>query len=280
LLAIAPPTPSAVSSSKDAHAYRVPNTANGLDATASPGAVVDGLVDCSLGSTGKLCLDRARYVTYSTAANHDIVIGIDRNNAAVSVDPWATPPTVTVLDTLTAAIPADSVIQTLDAADFDGDGTLELVAAFAPTTAGAKGALLVCKMASGIATSCEDLVPAILAAAAQGGPAADLCFDATPARVSYRDSSSKEADPSVDLVVACHGEGTSLFRVSHDDVVERLASTTAPVRAIRAGDVTGDKVDDILLLEGDAATSLIVYPQCTSREATACRAAAASEGAP
>jgi hypothetical protein len=280
LLAVAPPTPSAASSSSNAHAYRVPNTANGLDATASPGAVVDGLVDCSLGSTGKLCLDRARYVTYSTAANHDIVIGVDRNNAAVSVDPWAMPPTVTVLDKLTAAVHADIVIQTLDAADVDGDGTLELVAAFAPSTADGKGALLVCKMASGIATSCDDLVPAILSAAAQSGPAADACFDATPARISYRDSSSKDPDASVDLVVACRGDGTSLFRVSHDGVVERLATTTVPVRAIRAGDVTGDKVDDVLLLEGDAATSLIVYPQCTSREATACRAAAASEGAP
>jgi hypothetical protein len=280
LLAIAPPTPSAVSSTKDAHAYRVPNTENGLDATASPGAVIDGLVDCSLGSTGKLCLDRARYVTYSTAPNHDIVIGVDRNNAAVSVDPWATPPTVTVLDQVTASIPANSVIQTLGAADFDGDGIPELVAAFGPTTTDAQGALLVCKMASGIATSCEDLVPAILNAAAQGGPAAERCFDATPARISYRDSSSKEADPSVDLVVACHGDGTSLFRVSHDGVVERLANTTAPVRAIRTGDVTGDKVDDVLLLEGDAATSLVVYPQCTSRDAMACRAAAASEVAP
>jgi hypothetical protein len=280
LLAVAPPTASAVSSSSNAHAYRVPNTENGLDATASPGAVIDGLVDCSLGSTGKLCLDRARYVTYSTAEHHDIVIAVDRNNGAVSVDPWAMPPTVSVLDKLTAAIPADSVIQTLDAADFDGDGTLELIAAFAPMKDGGKGALLVCKMESGIATSCEDVVPAILNAAAQGGPSADLCFDATPARISYRDSSSKEADPSVDLVVACHGDGTSLFRVSHDGVVERLANTTAPVRAIRAGDVTGDKVDDVLLLEGDAATSLIVYPQCTSREATACRAAAAAEGAP
>lgn len=280
LLAVAPPTASAVSSNKDAHAYRVPNTANGLDATATPGAVIDGLVDCSLGSTGKLCLDRARYVTYSTAANHDIVIGVDRNNAAVSVDPWAMPPTVTVLDKLTAVIPANSLVQTLDAADFDGDGTLELVAAFAPTTADSKGALVVCKMANGIATSCQDLVPAILNAAAAGGPAADLCFDAAPARISYRDSSSKVADASVDLVVACHGDGTSLFRVSHDGVVERLANTTAPVRAIRAGDVTGDKVDDVLLLEGDAATSLIVYPQCTSREASACRAAAAAEGAP
>ena len=280
LLAVAPPTASAVSSSKDAHAYRVPNTANGLDATATPGAVIDGLVDCSLDSTGKLCLDRARYVTYATAANHDIVIGVDRGGAAVSMDPWAMPPTVTPLDKLTAAIPDSSLIQTLDAADFDGDGTLELIAAFAPTVADGKGALIVCKMANGIATSCEDLVPAILNAAAQGGPAADVCFDAAPARISYRDSSSKEPNPSVDLVVACHGDGTSLFRVSHDGVIERLANTTAPVRAIRAGDVTGDKVDDVLLLEGDAATSLIVYPQCSSREVTACRAAAASEESP
>lgn len=279
LLAVAPPTPSALSSGANARGYRVPNTANGLDATGQPGAVINGLVDCSLGSTGKLCLDRARYIAYATAVNHDIVIGVDRNGGAVSIDPWATTPTVTTLDKLTAVIPADGVIQSLDAVDYDGDGTAELVAAFAPTKADAKGAVIVCTMANGLATSCTDIVPSILSAAAAGGPGVAACFDAAPARVSFRDS-SMTPDPSSDIVVACRGDGTTLFRVSHDGNVERLANTTAPVRAIRAGDVTGDKIDDVLLLAGDAATSLVVYPQCTSREATACQATAASEESP
>lgn len=277
LIALAPPTPSAASPVSVIRAYRVPNTPAGLDATSSPGVVIDGLVDCSLGMTGKLCLDRARYIAFSTAANHDIVIGIDRANAAVAIDPWMTPVTVTVLDKVSDAAPANTIVQSLDAIDFDGDGALELVVALSPTAANSAGAVLVCTMVSGIATSCQDLVPAIVTAAGAGGPAVTACFGAAPARISYRDSGST-SDASVDLVVACRGDGTSLFRVGHDQRVERLASTTALIRAIRAGDVTGDKIDDVLLLEGDAAISLIVYPQCTSRDANACQAKTSATG--
>lgn len=277
VLAIAPPTQNALTPSSVVRAYRVPNTAGGLDATSSPGDVIDGLVDCSLGMTGKLCLDRARYIAFSTSANHDIVIGIDRANAIVAIDPWATPITVTALDKVRELAPANTAAASLDAVDFDGDGALELVIAFAPLSTNSPGAIVVCTMASGTATSCQDLVPAIVTAAEAGGSAVTACFGAAPARISYRDSASA-ADASVDLVIACRGDGTSLFRVGHDQQVERLASTTALIRAIRTGDVTGDKIDDVLLLEGDAATSLIVYPQCTSRDANACQAKASTTG--
>lgn len=276
LLAVAPPTASASGTpGKDlVRAYRVPNTADGLDGTAAPGLTIDGLVDCSLARTGKLCLDAARYVAFPTGPQHDVVIGIDRSNAAVMVDPWATTVTATTLDKLTSLVPAMSSSQSLQIGDLDGDGSPELIAAFAPTAAESPGAVIVCTMAAGIAASCQDVVPAILAAAATGGPAVTQCFDAAPARISYRDPSSA-ADASSDLAVACRGDGTSIFRVRHDVggvVVDRLASTGAQISALRAGDVTGDQVDDLLLLEGDAVTSLVVYPQCTSRDAVSCRA--------
>lgn len=273
LVAVAPPTLDAsTQSGKDiVRAYRVPNTVDGLDATATPGVEINGIVDCSLDKTGKLCLDRARYVAFPTAPNHDVVIGVDRSNAAVVVDPWAVPVTVSPLDKLTALAPAKTTAQSLYASDFDGDGALELVAAFAPTTSDSTGGVVVCTMSGTTASACQDVVPAIIAEAAKGGPAVTACFDAAPARISYRDPTS-DADASTDLAVACRGDGTSIFRVRHGDplVVERLVSTGADISALRAGDVTGDQVDDLLLLEGTSVTSLLVYPQCTSREAASC----------
>jgi hypothetical protein len=50
------------------------------------------------------------------------------------------------------------------------------------------------------------------------------------------------------------------------DQVERIVSLAAPVSALRAGDMTGDHIDDLIVLEGDAVTSLVVYPQCTNRD--------------
>ena len=114
--------------------------------------------------------------------------------------------------------------------------------------------------------------PRILAQAATSGPEVKQCFDAAPARISYRDPTIA-ADGSADIAVACRGDGTSIFRVRHAAagvVVERLVNTGTEISALRAGDVTGDRVDDLLLLEGDAVTSLVVYPQCSSREETTC----------
>jgi hypothetical protein len=282
LVAIAPPSPQARSStggSAAVRAYRVPNSINGLDGTTSSGVNVDGLADCSLNDTSKLCLDQARYIAFPTGTNHDIVIGIDRSNAAVMVDPWAGSVSATQLTTLTSIVPAKSIVQSMQRIDLEGDGTLELLATFAPTSADSKGAIIVCAMTNGMPSSCEDLVPAILEAAAVGGPAVTSCFDATAARISYRDPTIVP-DNRGDLAVACRGEGTSIFRVhrgSEGLIVDRLATTGAEISAIRAGDVTGDQIEDLLLLEGTAATTLIVYPQCTSRDAASCHATTAEE---
>jgi hypothetical protein len=256
----------------------VPNTPNGLDGSVTSGVTVDGLADCSLAGTGKLCLDLARYVAFPAGTTHDVVIGIDRANEAVMVDPWASPMTSTPLATLTAIVPPKTAVQSVQIGDIDGDGSPELIAAFAPTADDSKGAIIVCTMANGIATTCEDYVSAILDAAAASGAGVKSCFDAAPARISYRDP-TVPADASMDLAVACRGDGTSIFRVHRGAdgvVVDRLASTGATISALRAGDVTGDDVDDLLLLEGDTVTSLLVYPQCTSREAASCQLASTS----
>ncbi len=277
LIAIAPPTAAAISTpGKDiVRAWRIPGTADGLDATTTPGVSLEGLVDCSLNSTGKLCLDLARYIAFPTADNHDVVIGVDRSNKVVMVDPWASPVTATPLDKLTAVIPGSSLVRSLHAADLDGDGVAELIAAFAPTTSDGVGAIVVCTMQNGVAQSCEDLVPAIVTSAGIAGTEIEQCFDATPARLSYRDPMSA-VDARSDIAVVCGGNGSSLFRVRRGEAgndIERLATTGDQLDMVRAGDVTGDHVDDLVLLAGDGVTSLVVFPQCTSRDVATCHGA-------
>jgi hypothetical protein len=53
------------------------------------------------------------------------------------------------------------------------------------------------------------------------------------------------------------------------------------LNSVRVGDVTGDGVEDMVLLEGEnGAQTLVVYPQCSSRD-TACRlSSGAAAGAP
>ena len=82
--------------------------------------------------------------------------------------------------------------------------------------------------------SCEDVVPAIMAAAT--GATVTQCFDAAPARISYRDPTTSNA--TSDVAVLCRGTGTSLFRVtraSGTTVVERLATpATRSARCVQA----------------------------------------------
>lgn len=274
LIALAPPTAASITTpGKDVvRAWRIPGTPDGLDATTSPGVSLDGIVDCSLASTGKLCLDLARYVAFPTAEQRDVVIGVDRSSNVVMVDPWAQVVSATSLDNVTAVIPANTLVRSLHAADLDGDGAAELVAAFAPTNADSTGAVIVCAMENGVAQSCEDVVPAIMTRAGMAGVDITQCFDATPARIGYRDPASTP-DASSDIAVVCGGAGSSLFRVYRGSAgyeIERLATTGAELTMLRAGDVTGDRVDDLVLLEGDGVTSLVVFPQCTSRDLTTC----------
>jgi hypothetical protein len=181
----------------------------------------------------------------------------------------------TVLDKVKTAVPPNVLVRSLNAADLDGDGSAELIAAFAPTMSTSPGAVVVCTMQAGVAQDCEDVVPAIAAAAALSGSTITQCFDAAPAHLSYRDPTSA-ADASFDVAVVCRGTapGSTLFRVhrgASGDVVDRLASIGDDLGMLRTGDVTGDHVDDLVLLGGEGVTSLVVFPQCTSRDAASCQ---------
>jgi hypothetical protein len=284
LIAIAPEAKADVTAGA-VRAWRMPGTPDGVDTTTTNGVGVSGLEDCSLrGNNTVLCLEDATYIPFSTATKHDVVIGVDRTGRAIMLDPWSgTDPVAAVtLDKLQEVIPDGAVVRSLHGADLDGDGTLELVASFAPGASSSKGAVIVCSVTSGIPDACEDLVPAIVEAAAASEMPISVaqCYDATPARLSYRDPSTTP-NAAHDLVVACRAGTTELFRVQRSggsNVIDHLATIGTRVTTLRAGDVTGDGVDDLVMIEGESASSLLVYPQCTSRDVGCVTATSTSAG--
>jgi hypothetical protein len=170
-----------------------------------------------------------------------------------------------------APIPTGGTLHALHAADLDGDGSAEMIAAFTPSDASAPGGVLVCHVdGTGQPNNCVDVVAtAILPLSATAS-----CFDAAPGHVSSRDRFSTEAT-TPDLIVACRDGGSvTLYRVTFANATygaEVLLKTMSAVTSIQIGDVTGDGVDDLVALIGaSGAESLAVFRQCTSRDATSC----------
>lgn len=246
-----------------------------LDSSQSDGAKLTGLAACGLGTANSGCVEEAVYFPWSVTSGHDVVFALDHKTAptATVFDPnmiGATSITA-VKATGFAPIPTGSVIQALHAADLDGDGANELIAAFAPSEVGAPGGVLVCEMdAAGQPSGCTDVVATAINALAPG----TVCFDAAAGHFTARDRFSTAAAPS-DLIVACKDMGSTLYRVFAQSGggygAEVLFHSMTAVTSIQVGDVTGDGVDDIVALEGASGTeSLVVFAQCTSRNAASC----------
>ena len=62
-----------------------------------------------------------------------------------------------------------------------------------------------------------------------------------------------------------------MTKTADDYTVTALTHVAGALGAIQIGDVTGDGVDDVIGLEGEAGgRSLVVFPQCTSRDSATC----------
>ena len=174
----------------------------------------------------------------------------------------------------TLPIPANTSIRSLHSGDVDGDGTADLVATFAPGPKDpTSSAVLVCQMnSSGIPSGCVDLAPK-----GHRGRADDdrLFLDAAPGRLGYRDPSMTPA-LGVDLLVLC--PETCIDAVSRDQDRRRLRGDRAlPCRRLARCDRDWRRHRRRrrrrLGLEGESRrASLVVFPQCTSRDAATCRA--------
>ncbi len=279
--------PSAITTPNNpsASGYLLDGTSDGLDPSdpidAALGERITGLDDCTgtdAIASGAPCLRTASLMSFPTATDHDIVVGIDHSAPpkAFVIDPWSftaggSVPS-TIVSSPTTGIPQDAIIHASHAVDLDGDGTPELVLAFAPAeTAAAAGAGLVeaCAMnATGTPTTCVDLSTPIAAIA----PGVS-CVDAAPGLVLT--SGPTAAPPATpQLIVLCHdATGDSLLaRVWWQGgayQAELVASDLGPLRAIEVGDVTGDGVDDVVAIRGDSGErSVTVLAQCGSRDLT------------
>lgn len=294
-------------------AWTIAGTARGLDNAPDPGVTTSELAACELGLGGGPCIEDAIYLAWPIAPDRDVVLAVDRPAGAV-------PPAARVIDPtgprlaphasrsltgpgaapgglvtypapdVVVGLPAGAVPRALHAADVDGDGALELVAAFAtrPGAGAPAGSVRVCEVdGGGIPRRCDELLPIVQEIA----PSVTACLDAAPGRFSPRDRTTAPS-PGVDLVVLCRDAGPTagLYRISlHGGPRAALLAQGADLRAIRVGDVSGDGVDDVVALQGTGGSQAVVaYVQCTSRDVARCRltapadaaAAAAAGGAP
>lgn len=215
-------------------AYQTMGEPTGLDTAQSGGTLVDGLSDCQLANPTGVCVQDALYLARGRA-----VIAVDRSGRrAMRIEPGQP---ARRIDALAPGMPA----QSLHAFDVDGDGTLELVAAFI-------GSVRICAMDGDMPSACEEVaVPNV------------TCIDAAPGRVGERG-----------LVVLCRdGVTSTIYRITEQGGA--LAATElaqgVSLRSLRVDDVTGDGVDDVIAVQGDgSASALVVFPQCTTRDVATC----------
>ena len=257
--------------------FRTLGTAIGPDATPAAPFSTTGFADCATGAGSGLCVRDATFTAWPISPTRDTVIGFDRATPihVVAFDPGASGTiAATEITAITSKLSASAVIRSMHPADLDGDGTLELVVSAGPRIPSTEGnVILVCAVTDGVPRSCEDIAPAVIAATQGTERVATTCLDGAPARIAFRDPTSELPDAQ-DVVVICRDTGSSLYRVHRGATgleISVLGRTQTKLLAVRAGDVTGDGIDDVIALEGDSgAQSLVVFAQCTSRNLVEC----------
>ncbi len=256
-------------------AWAMRGTPLGPDGTPTPGKPITGIVDCAktTPSATDVCADDLLYVPIA-AGTHDVVLAIDKSDPPRSAiaDPTSVNAALPLAATaLTNGLARGTAVRSAYARDLDGDGSIEVLASFAPQAPGGKGAIIRCAFAGSAPKDCEDLAPAIVAKV----DGAEVCVDAAPGRVDYRDPFTDTAQ-AAELIVLCRGGGSSMLeRVvlgAAGPEVSELARIPGVLEALRVGDVTGDGLDDVAALANDhGAETLTVFRQCSSRDASVCR---------
>jgi hypothetical protein len=230
-----------------------------------PTFLIDDAVDCSRGpSAGPLCADDALSITWP-GAQHDTVLEVDHAGHAIAFDPAAamvtnaTTMTGTLATTHVTTFAGHSGVRTLARVDLDGSGTPKLLATF-------DDAVLVCPMGPGAVPSgtCDDIATKI-------GDPGITCTDAATGHFGFTDTTTATT-AGTDLVALCHAGGESIIYRVHDGTADVLLRTPRDLRALRAGDITGDGLDDLVAIAGGQGDqSLVAFPQCSSRTLATCQ---------
>lgn len=258
-----------------------------LSGTASCGDVAT-LQRCAVVSSNQgtaagldLCTNLASYISWAVSATHDVVIGIDGYGNAATFDPVQTGDCMTIPD-MTAnnwstklALARRDEARKVRSVEPVGPDSSELAISFAPGHAGlpTDAAIRVCTIENGAAASCED--PASMISGQLGVPV--VCSDLASGRATEVSRFGGAPSPLRDLIAACQTPGGRfVYRLSRFDGLTQITELFALGAGdeIEVGDVNGDAIDDIVVLErGATESTLHVYTQCTSRNASDCEQA-------
>ncbi|HEY4057282.1 MAG TPA: hypothetical protein VGM39_11775, partial [Kofleriaceae bacterium] len=255
-------------------AWRLAGARTGPDGSFTPSVPTMGFADCKLTHDAGLCIDSATFLAWPDGGT-DKVIAVDTSIPphAVTFNPAAGSIVASSADALVSALNGKAPVHGLHRADLTGDGTSELVVvANSRDASSLASGVIVCSMMGATPTSCADITEDLLLGPSEAPQT--TCVDAAIIRARFHDRTTP-VDTKDDLVLACHdAEGAVLYRYSHDEMgpeYVQLARTSTNILAVYAADVTGDGVDDVLAIEGDqGARTLVVFPQCSSRNAAAC----------
>jgi hypothetical protein len=237
-------------------------------------AFADMTDDCNPGDA-RFCLHGARFVALPWGAGADRLVGVDRNGAAIVIDPTPgnlrthdaaneTQPNTTTEAPGLAAASTDPSITRLRVANVNADPAPDLLAAYAGPLGGDTRLCLDRELSSCTSASTLD------------GLAGATCRDVAVARVVKHTRTPSTLTPGATPIVLLCGDinRRDVYRVVHDaggfkaDLL--IANVGASIDKLEVGDVNGDAVDDLLLLDRAAGfPQLRVYLQCTTREACA-----------
>ncbi len=229
-------------------------------------------------SSTDLCTNLASYLAWPMSATRDVVIGIDGFGNAATFDPehagtcalGAIPDLTSANWSVKLGLTRRNVARRVRSIEVVASEPPELAVSFAPGKTGDPGdaAIRVCTIENGMAVSCED--PAVLVAQYVGAPA--ICSDLATGRATAVSRFGIPPPTVKDLFAVCQlPTGRFVYRLSRferqTEVTELFPIGTAD--EIEVGDVNGDAIDDIVVLEREEGL-LHVYTQCSSRNPADC----------
>ncbi|HEU0033990.1 MAG TPA: VCBS repeat-containing protein [Kofleriaceae bacterium] len=215
------------------------------------------------------CIEDAHYVAWPIGDTFDYAIGVSREQHVIGFDPSAlVPDAEAAVAQWRGALggPANAEPVAVRAVRLE-DGSRRLIVSFGPAALAPSdvAAVSACTFDPATGPVCTELSGLI--SERSGVPW--TCVDAGVGRVAAARRFEPPDRDGDDYVVLCRGPAGDgeLFRVSIDFTTVAPLAFVAPANVIELGDVTGDGIVDVILLDTSAAIpQLRILRQCNSRD--------------